>query len=73
MSETEPKFEYVLDGVIVSVEATDLTYSQAFEMMVRAYPERRLDIISGLRQATGVPLLTNEAAPFDFSDLPPAA
>lgn len=71
MSEAEPKFEYVLDGVIISVEASDLTYNQALEMMVKAYPERKLDILRGLRQATV--LLDNEAVPFDFSDLPPAA
>lgn len=61
MAESEPKFEYVLDGVQISIEASDLTIEQAREMMLRAYPERKLDIYRGLRRATE-PYLPTEAA-----------
>lgn len=46
-----PHFECALDGVIVSVEAEQLTIQQAREMLIAAYPDRKIDIYRGLRRA----------------------
>jgi len=45
------RFELTMQGVIISMEASDLTLKQAREMLIRAYPERKLDIYRGLKRA----------------------
>lgn len=45
------RFEVTLEGVIISVEADSLTIEQAKEMLLNAFPEKRVDIYKGLRRA----------------------
>lgn len=45
------RFELTLNGIVISLEASQLTMDQAREMLVAAYPERKLDIYRGLKEA----------------------
>lgn len=56
--EITPRFEFILDGVIISLEAQQLTIEQARQMLLAAYPERKLDIYRGLKNA----IIPDEAA-----------